>query len=144
MKAAPEFPLDVMTVMAWPEDEVGSAGHDARTRYVERYWLGVLGPSATWILRYAADELEASPNGFIMHMSETAQQMGLSENVGRNSPFVRALGRLCQFEMAKLRGNVLLVRRRVPNLSRRHLLRLTDRLQNEHSYLQQRSLEDAS
>ncbi len=144
MKAAPSFPVEHLTVIAWPDETIDLVGHDARARYVETYWLGILGPSATWLLRRMADELEASPSGFIMNMPEMAQSLGVG-GIGKNSPFIRALGRLVQFEMAQLQaGNILAVRRRVPSLSRRHVLRLTDDLRQKHDFWEKQQLTRAS
>ena len=133
MRAVPEFPTDQLTVIAWPDDVIDRIGHDARSRYVETYWLGVLGPSATWLLRRIADELEASPSGYVMNIAETANCIGVG-GVTKNSPFIRTLGRLCQFDMAQMQSpEILAVRRRVPTLARRHLVRLSISLQDEHA-----------
>ncbi len=144
MHSVPTFPSDTMTVIAWPDDVIDQVGHDARSRYVETFWLGVLGPSATWLLRRIADELEANPNGFTMDLEEMAQGIGV-RGVARNSPFVRALGRLCQFELAQLQApNLLAVHRYIPSLSRRHIVRLSTQLKAEHADWQKRQLSSAS
>lgn len=36
----------VITVRPWIDPVVDEHGHDPRSRYVERFWLGVLGPTA--------------------------------------------------------------------------------------------------
>lgn len=144
MRPVPEFPTDQLTVIAWPDEVIDRVGHDARSRYVETYWLGVLGPSATWLLRRIADELEANPSGYVMNVAETAQCIGVGA-ITRNSPFMRAMGRLCQFDLAHLQSsNVLAVRRRVPTLARRHVSRLTVALQTEHTRWQREQLEHVS
>lgn len=135
MRDAPTFPTDKLRIVAWPDEILDRVGHDARARYVETYWLGVLGPSTTWLLRHLADELEGNPYGFVLHLPETASRLGLGLRDGRNSPFMRALSRLVQFEMAMPYGSDgLAVRRRVPSLSRRHLMRLPDTMQARHDH----------
>jgi len=38
---------DHLRVEAWTDPVVDRVGHDPRSTYVERFWLGVLGPSCT-------------------------------------------------------------------------------------------------
>jgi hypothetical protein len=53
--------------------------------------------------------------------------------MGKNSPFRRALQRLCTFELARAYGpDGLAVRTRIPPLPLRHLNRLPDSLQSSH------------
>jgi len=134
MRTSPEFATEKLTVVSWPDETVDGPVHDALAPYVENYWLGVLGPSATWMLRRVATQLAASPAGFVMDLAETAQCLGVG-GTGKNSPFIRALGRLVQFEMARvLDDGSLAVRREVPTLSRRHLLRLPASVQARHEF----------
>ena len=52
---------------------------------------------------------------------------------GRHSPFVRALSRCVQFDLAQPQGDdALAVRRKVPPLNRRQLARLPQALQESH------------
>lgn len=128
----PVIPAETLTVRPWPDPVIDKLGHDPRSTYVERFWLGVLGPSTTWLLRRVATGLEAEPSGFELPLAETARALGLGGE-GRNSPFVRALARCCQFDVAQPAGEgVLNVRRRLPPLNRRQLVRLPEGLQAEH------------
>ena len=130
--ALPLLPTETLTVRPWPDPVIDKLGHDPRSAYVERFWLGVLGPSTTWLLRRVAAGLEAEPAGFELPLAETARALGLGGE-GRNSPFVRALARCCQFDVAQPGGDgVLNVRRRLPPLNRRQLVRLPEGLQAEH------------
>ena len=79
-----EFPAR-LRVMAWNDDERDLVGHDPRSVYVERFWLGTLGPSSTWLLRTLAYGLEAAPTGFVMECASTARMLGLGERFQRNS-----------------------------------------------------------
>src|SRR5688572_3024262 len=44
-------------------------GHDPRSPYVERFWLGVLGPSTTWLLRCLAYGFDGQPDGFDLDLA---------------------------------------------------------------------------
>ena len=69
-------------------------------------------------------------DGFDLDLSETARSLGLGERMGKNSPFRRALHRLCTFELARSHGpGALAVRTTVPPLPLRHLSRLPESLQ---------------
>ena len=61
-----------LAVRPWPDPVIDALGHDPRSAYVEQYWLGILGPSTTWLLRRLAAGLEASPAGFDLPLSDTA------------------------------------------------------------------------
>src|SRR5207248_678370 len=96
----PEAPTSMLTVRPWPDPVIDAVGHDPRSHYVEEFWLGILGPSTTWLLRRVAAGLEANPSGFTMTLADTATALGLGSKGGRHSPFMRALGRVCQFDLA--------------------------------------------
>jgi len=40
-----------LVVVPWHDPVVEEVGYDVRSMYVELFWLNVLGPSATWIMR---------------------------------------------------------------------------------------------
>lgn len=123
-------------IEAWRDDVVDELGHDPRSLYVETYWLPVLGPSTTWLLRKLAAGLEEAPAGFELDLDETARALGVG-GLGerqRTSPLVRSLGRCVDFDMAQLRSRTTLaVRRRLPSLGRRHLVRLPAALRERHA-----------
>lgn len=123
-------------IVPWASLGVAEApdGHDPRSSYVERFWLGILGPSTTWLLRAIAYGFDGEPDGFDLDILDTARVLGLGERWGRQSPFVRSLGRLCTFELAlPLGDDALAVRRAVPWLHRRQVLRLPVVLRDEHA-----------
>src|SRR5690349_3340775 len=93
MKTSPVFPADSLTIRPWPDAVIDTVGIDPRSSYVETFWLGVLGPSTTWLLRRLVNGLEASPAGYDLDLTDTARQLGLGDKGGRHSPFVRALTR---------------------------------------------------
>jgi hypothetical protein len=122
-----------LRIEAWLDPVVDEVGHDPRSAYVETYWLPVLGPSTTWLLRRLAAHLEEGPGGVLLDQEELARTLGLGERFGPNAPFARTLKRCVDFEMAQWRGESLAVRRYLPPLARRHLRRLPDTLQVRHT-----------
>ena len=128
----PPITTPSLRITPWPDPVIDTVGHDPRSAYVERFWLGVLGPSAIWLLRRLATGLDESPAGFDLPLEDTARALGLGLP-GKHGPFTRALARCCQFELALPDGDDgLAVRRRLPPLNRRQLVRLPDSLQAEH------------
>lgn len=129
----------LLSIRPWDDPVVDEQGYDPRSRYVETFWLGVLGPTATWLLRRLANGLEQSPDGYELDLGATAKAMGLSFSAGRSSPFSKALQRCVMFGVAHpiavggIENGGLAVRRRVPPVAHRHLRRMPDEVQREHS-----------
>src|SRR4051794_11499978 len=123
-----------LTLLPWPDPVIDRVGHDPRSEYVERFWLGVIGPSCTWFLRRLAVGFDAAPEGFELDVADCARALGLGAGLGRNAPLGRTITRCSQFGLTRRFGrDGLAVRRRVPPLARHHLVRLTDALQAEHA-----------
>jgi hypothetical protein len=129
---APPVPPTVITIRPWIDPIVDEDGHDVRSRYVEMFWLGVLGPTATWLVRRLATGLDRSPEGYDLDLTETARAMGLSFTSGRTSPFSKALQRCVMFGLAHPIPSGLAVRRRVPLVAHRHLRRMPAPVQAAH------------
>lgn len=126
-------PPPTLAIRPWPDPVIDVLGHDPRSLYVETFWLGILGPSTTWLLRRLATGLEASPGGFDLDLVETARSLGLGSKGGRHSPFMRALARCASFELADFGDDgALAVRRKVPPLTRRQVLHLSATTQAAH------------
>lgn len=137
------FASDTLAVRPWPDDVIDRVGHDPRSAYVERFWLGVLGPSSTWLLRRLAAGFDEAPDGFDLDLAEAARGIGLGDRGGRHSPFLRSVNRIVQFDLATAASPVELhVRRHLPPLARRHLVRLPPAMQDEHARWQERQLHD--
>ena len=133
--------VPVLAVHPWPDPVIDLIGHDPRSAYVERFWLGILGPSATWLLRALVRQLEESPDGFDLRLDDAARALGLGGVGGRHSPFVRAITRCCQFGLAQAVGDrALAVRRKVPPLTRHQVGRLPATLQEAHRAWQEQAL----
>ncbi|MGO9195739.1 MAG: hypothetical protein ACLQK4_01255 [Acidimicrobiales bacterium] len=121
-----------LRVEPWPDPVVDEMGHDPRSSYVETFWLPVLGPSTTWLLRRFASHLDDAPGGVVFEVEDLARRLGIGERSGPNSPFARTVKRCVDFQMAEWHGASLAVRRHLPPLARRHLQRLPETLQAEH------------
>ena len=135
------FAPEVLHVRPWPDDVIDKMGHDPRSAYVEDYWLALLGPSTTWLLRRFAAGFDYSPDGFDLDLGETARSLGLGDRSGRHSPFIRSINRTVQFGLALLSGlDELSVRRRLPPLNRAQLCRLSPALQARHTAWQEEQL----
>lgn len=119
-------------IRPWDDPVVDARGHDPRSAYVERFWLSVIGPTATWIMRRLADEFDLQPDGFTIDLDQAATSMGLSFSKGHNSPFGKALHRCVMFGLAQPTSDGFAVRRRFPTVAQRHLKRLPIDVQTTH------------
>lgn len=122
----------LVEITPWVDPLVDRRGHDPRSSYVEQFWLGTLGPTATWLTRRLVAGFDEFPAGYPLDLVTTAQSMGLSFTKGSNGPFARALGRCVMFGVAHRHAGGYAVRRRLPEVARRHLLRLPDDVQVAH------------
>jgi hypothetical protein len=133
MPPLPTYPIPSLAVEAWPDPVIDEVGHDVRSLYVERFWLGLLGPSATWLLRRLVSGLDDHPAGYELDLALTATELGLGNRSGRHSPFFRSIERCCRFGAAHQVGDrTLRVRRKLPPLTRAQLQRLPDALREAH------------
>lgn len=130
-----------LRIEAWPDHVTAEFGHDARSAYVERFWLSIIGPSALWLLRTFAYGFDHAPDGYQLDVHNVARALGLGDRIGRHSPVQRAVDRLCHFELAHVRGGVtLMVRRDVPWLDDRKICRLPSPLRVEHAQWEEADL----
>src|SRR4051794_22153202 len=63
---------DSVRIVPWIDRLIDPLGHDPRSLYVEQFWLGILGPSTTWLLRRLADRFQRDPDGFDLALEDTA------------------------------------------------------------------------
>jgi hypothetical protein len=120
-------------VVPWLDAVIDRVGIDPRSSYAEHFWLGLLGPTSLWLMRRLAAELERQGDGVEIDAAEFARSLGLSGSVGKNSPVMRTLMRLCQFNLARAQdANTLEVRRRIPPLTRSQVARLDAQSQTQH------------
>ncbi len=121
----------------WIDPLLDKLGHDPRSRYVERFWLPVLGPSTVVFLRYCADQLDdaGTTAAVEIELEAVARHLGLGHKGGRNSALTRTILRSCRFGAARAgRGNNLELRRGIPPLNRTQVNHLPKSLQTEHRF----------
>ena len=109
--ATPAF----MVVTALDDRVTDSLGHRPGSPYVEDVWLGVLGPTTTWAWLRLARVAGESP-GSTLDMADLARSLGVSTGKGANAPISRTLGRLVVFDAAHRSGDILAVRRALPDV----------------------------
>lgn len=126
-----------LTVVPWDDPVIDALGHAPRSTYVERFWLSILGPTATWLVRHLDARLESGGGTATVDLGATAEALGLGGGTGRNSPVVRSLARCHQFGI--VRGSTgrglsegIAVRRALPPLTRHQISRLPLAVQAEH------------
>ena len=125
-------------VRPWPDPVLDTLGHDPRSAYVEEFWLGILGPTTTWLLRRLVALLEEHPEGTTVAMTELSRVLGLGRRATRNGPLDRCIERAVYFEVARAEEDgTLAVRRRLPPLTRRQVVRLPSSLQLSHQRWQE-------
>lgn len=135
-RPAPPARSTTLIVRPWIDPLVDSIGHPPDGRYVELFWLGILGPTTTWLVRRMASGLDVYPDGYELDLAETAAALGLSLVPGRHGPFTRALERSVLFGVAhhtvEQSGPGLALRRRIPPLAARQVDRLPGHLRVAH------------
>lgn len=125
--------LPPLLVMAWRDPVVDALGFDPRSTYVERFWLPLLGPTSTWLLRRLASEFDRDPDGFSIDAADCARSIGIGNRGGRNGPFHRSIERCVRFGIARKDDHdIIAVRTRLPPLSRIQATRLPSHLEEEH------------
>ena len=128
-----------MWVEPWSDVYLQTYGHHPRSPYVEYFWLGVLGPSSTWLARRLALRLEEAPEGFELDTREVTRELGLGSRQALQAAFDRAFDRCCRFGLMQ-RGhrNTLFVRTRLPDLTPRMAERLPGGLRAAHDLWRRR------
>ncbi len=109
---------DPLPVSVLHDPTVEPCGFDARSAYVETYWLGLLGPSCVLAARRLVVWLEVEPDGFEISLVALAGTLGLGTGTGRHAPVVRTLSRLVDFCIATV-ADTYAIRRMFPPLSGR-------------------------
>lgn len=122
-----------LVVVPWHDPVVEEIGYDARSMYVELFWLNVLGPSATWIMRRLVGGFDIYPGGYEMDVPATAAAIGLAFSDRPNNPFTRAVRRCIWFGIAQPMQGGLAVRHTFPPVSHHHLARMPRELRRLHN-----------
>ena len=139
--APPLIAHETLSVRPWLDPVVDRVGHDPRSRYVERFWLGVLGPTSVWLLRWLAWSFDVSPDGFQVNARDLSAGLGLGRGTGRSSQLSRTISRCTNFGLARRVDHQLIeVRRNLPPLSLGLVRRLPEPLQLDHASWQEEAL----
>lgn len=123
----------IVGVLPWLTPPRDDHSHDPRSAYVETFWLPVIGPSATLLMRRFADLFEEAPNGFEVDLRSMSRDIGLGPRLDKGGAFARTVERCVKFNLMYLDAAMLYVRQRVPRLGERQVQRLDPRLQELHS-----------
>lgn len=129
------LPADGMIwVRHWHDPLVESLGHCVQSTYVEEFWLPVLGPTATWLVRMLARDLAAAPSGYRADLAEIAGRLGVSWSPTAPSTLARAIERTVMFGACALHDDpaVLDARLHLAPVPRRHLARMPRVVQWRH------------
>jgi hypothetical protein len=127
------LPEPTVMIVPWHDPVVDTIGYDVRSTYVELFWLNVLGPTATWLIRRLVFGLDRYPLGYELDLEETAGSLGLSFAVNTACPFARAVSRCVMFGAAQPLDGAIAVRRKLPPVARRHLNRMPQPLRESHA-----------
>jgi hypothetical protein len=122
-----------VVVKPWIDPVIDTLGYDPRSWYAESFWLPTLGPTSLLLMRHLADRFDRDPDGCTLAVADTSAALGLGAREGANSPLLRSIARLVQFDLAHETGRgEVLVRRVLPPVNRRHVRRLPVHLQAQH------------
>ncbi|NBX13077.1 MAG: hypothetical protein EBR06_04550 [Acidimicrobiia bacterium] len=121
-----------VSVVPWRDATVESLGFPVRSEYIEWFWLPVLGPSATWLLRRIDFGFDQFPEGYLLDARSTAQALGIAARDDAGTIFARALSRLQSFGIAHGGSGSFAVRRVLPPVAQRHLSRMPATVRDAH------------
>jgi hypothetical protein len=105
-----------MMITPWHDESVSQHGFPTLSRYVEWYWLPILGPTALLALRRMVSAFEWYSNGYESHVEELAS----------------SLGRLMYFGIVRGTAHSLAVRTHLPLVPTTYLQRLHPGLRASH------------
>lgn len=129
-----------LTVIPWPDPVIDKRGIDPRSLYFEWCWLPVIGPTAGWVYLRLLTLLDGDvaldlPPGNTVALTELATWMGLGLKQDSTQTRARLLGRIEGFGLARVDGDTIAIRRKLPWLSRGQLDRLPPSLHVVHYQL---------
>lgn len=124
---------DTIEIGIWSDPVVERVGFDACGDYVELFWLPIIGPTATLLLRRLATSAILHPAQCALSTIELAASMGLGSDTGPRGSLARSVHRLVIFGFARMANRRITVRTVVPPLTLKHLARLPEHLQLAHA-----------
>jgi hypothetical protein len=133
MQVAVETPVQ-LHVVAWSDPVVEALAHRPGSAYIEAVWLGILGPTSTFLWMRLA-RLAASRPTAIVDVVDLAVSLGVGEGLGRNAPITRSLTRMVAFDAGRRAGDTLAVRLALPDIAERRTGRLSYSARVAHEQL---------
>lgn len=127
----------------WKDPVVERVGFDSCGDYVELFWLPIIGPTSTLLLRRLTAMAVLHPEGCAVDASAVAASIGLGFDAGPKSSLARSLHRLSIFGLTRNSGRTISVRTVVPPLTLKNLARLPEHLQSAHSLWSESDPSDA-
>jgi hypothetical protein len=113
-----------MEITALRDPVVETHGHRPGSAYVEHVYVGVLGPSATWLWQRTARIATTRPSTAV-DMVDLAASLGLGQGLGPNAAISRTIARLAWYDAARRAGDTLAVRLALPDVPLRRHARLS-------------------
>src|SRR4051812_36892991 len=83
-----------VTVCPWRDPLLDHFGYEPRSPYVERFWLPIIGPSGTMLLRRLAGGFDACPDGYELNLTDAAHALGMGRPEGPGAAWRRTLDRV--------------------------------------------------
>jgi len=123
-----------LRVVALRDPRVEARGHRPGSPYIEAVYVGVLGPTASWLWQRLARTAALSP-ATELDTLELAASLGLGQGHGANAPLTRTINRLQHFDAARRHHDTLAVRLALPDLAPRRLARLSPSARLAHHHL---------
>jgi len=123
-----------LRVVAFRDPRVEARGHGPGSPYIEAVYVGVLGPSATWLWQRLARTAALTP-ATELDTLELSASLGLGQDLGANAPLTRTINRLQHFDAARRHHDSLAVRLALPDLTPRRLARLSPTARLAHHHL---------
>ncbi len=118
---------------SWRDVNIESLGYDARSSYVEKFWLPFLGPSTVFTARRLTEMLENEQYGFSIDLQDLSLMLGLGPNINKQSSIQKTLNRLLIFELARIMpSKAVSIRLKLPPLPHRYINRLPQVMQDLH------------
>jgi hypothetical protein len=108
---------------------IDARGFPMCSDYTEYFWLPILGPSATWLVRRFASLVEDVADDVIVNVNALAAALGMSYVPGRVGPFTRSVKRTIMFNFVQpspVHDETLYVRTVAPPLPTRLINRLPE------------------
>lgn len=123
---------DALRVVPLHHPVLDALGHDSRSAYGELFLLPLVGPTTLWAHRRLCLHLARRPDGFEVPLAVLAGELGVGTGRGRNSPVVKAIGRLVDWDLAEFTAGTLAVRPVIPPLTAGQVRRLPEHLRALH------------